>query len=85
MTTRTNRLFTTDGAERNKAVNDGRIGGIQFQTAASLADGAKPVRRLYNLWNGGHLFTTDRQEADRLAGLSRNVEESGFNGYANRQ
>lgn len=50
-----------------------------------MADGAKPVHCLYNLRNSGHLFTTDRQEADRLAGLSRNVEESGFNGYANRQ
>ncbi|WP_223851267.1 hypothetical protein [Bifidobacterium vespertilionis] len=37
---------------------------------------------MYNRWNGEHLFTTDKAESDRLAGLGWTVEESGFSVYS---
>ncbi|KAA8818382.1 hypothetical protein [Bifidobacterium vespertilionis] len=75
MTSGTTHLFTTSKAEYDKLVAAGWKGeDVKFHAAGSAADGAKPVYRLYNRWDGSHHFTVDAAEKDNLVKIGWTLE-----------
>ncbi|WP_190973677.1 hypothetical protein, partial [Bifidobacterium vespertilionis] len=75
MTSGTTHLFTTSKAEYDKLVAAGWQGeDVKFHAAGSAANGAKPVYRLYNRYDGSHHFTVDAAEKDNLVKIGWTLE-----------